>query len=371
MVVPENTAIFMPLRPLDKEPIQYFKHFKDSIDFFDFENRYGQSKASKFSEALWLCSRHFMHCSYKLMNSTIYIFTNNEEPHSSVSSELQQTFLRAKDLHDNDVSVVLVPLIDEFDVDKFYKEFLCTVEDIDPEGFRYVPPAEQRDYLINRVYQRDYRKNCLRHIKFTLNDGLDIGCGVYGFTKSAKIPNAVKMFRDTNETVISKRNYVAEEYNEENETFEFTRKMLPGETFKCQEIGGKEIIFSSEELTKIQSLNVPGLTLLGFKPLEILPLRYLSKKVAFLYPDENTIKGSAKLFRALWEKCHEKNKFALCVLTYRRKVPPRYVVLVPQTEETDGNAGFKILYMPMDSKILEMIIEFSYFNIYLSSFYNR
>lgn len=341
----------MPLKPLAKEPIQYFKNFKESDDFFDFDNKYGQSTASKFSEALWLCSRHFMHCNYKLVNSTIYIFTNNEEPHSPVSAELQQTFLRAKDLCDNNVSVVLVPMVDEFDIEPFYKEFLCTVENAESDGLRFESPKEQRDYLLNRVYQRDYRKNCLRYLKFTLGDGLDIGCGIYSFTKATKIPSAIKMYRDTNDVIISKRCVFAENYNEDAGSFEYTRRLMPGELFKCQEIAGKEIIFSSEELASIQSLAPPGLQLLGFKPLEVLPERFLIKHIAFLYPNESTIKGSTKLFRALWEKCLEKKKFALCVLTYRRKVSPRYVALVPQTEETDRNDGFRVIYLPMESKL--------------------
>lgn len=350
IVIPENTAIFMPLKPLAKEPIQYFKNFKESEDFFDFKNKYGQSTSSKFSEALWLCSRHFMSCSYKLVNSTIYIFTNNEEPHSAVSSELQQTFLRAKDLCDNNVSVVLVPMVDEFNIEPFYKEFLCTVEDVEPDGLRVESPQQQREYLLNRVYQRDYRKNCLRYLKFTLGDGLDIGCGIYSFTKLTKLPNAVRMDRETNDVILSKRCVMGEEYNEDTETFGFTRRLLPGELFKCQEIAGKEIIFSSEELTSIQSLTPPGLRLIGFKPLEVLPERFMIKHMAFLYPNENLIKGSSKLFRAIWEKCLEKKKFALCVLIYRRKVAPRYVALVPQTEETDKNDGFRIIYLPMESK---------------------
>lgn len=323
IVVPKNCAVFMPLKTLLTESIQYFKHFKESDDFFDFENRFGTSNDSNFSEALWLCSRLFMRCNYKLTSSKLVLFTNNEQPHRLGSSELQKTFVSAKDLLDNGISVVLVPLVEQFNFEPFYKEFLSMISDTDLDVFRPIEPEEQRQILLNRVFQRNPRRNCLRHLNFTLADDLIISCDIHSFTKRAQKPIALKMFRDNNDIIIAKRCYMTDEFNEENECFELTRKLLPGELFRCQEICGKEIIFSSEELTSIKSLINPGLRLLGFKPLHTLPERCLVKHVNFLYPNETGTKGSTKLFRALWEKCLEMQKYALCTLTYRRKLPPR------------------------------------------------
>lgn len=103
------------------------------------------------------------------------------------------------------------------------------------------------------------------------------------------------------------------------------RKLLPGEFYKSLSVCGKEIIFSVEELTTIKALISPGIRLIGFKPLSALPQRWFIKPIAFLYPNDKRIKGSTTLFRALWEKCLERQKYALCALTFRRKTAPRYV----------------------------------------------
>ncbi|RVE59302.1 hypothetical protein OJAV_G00187310 [Oryzias javanicus] len=74
--------------------------------------------------------------------------------------------------------------------------------------------------------------------------------------------------------------------------------------------------------------------------------------MVFLYPEEDEVKGSACLFTALLKKCSERNVFALCRCISRRNYPPRFVALVPQTEEVDeanvqiSPAGFNVIYLP-------------------------
>lgn len=350
----------MPMNPLSKSHIQYFKSFKNSNDYFDFKNKYGSAPAttSSFSEALWLCSRMFMSCGYKLNFSNIVLFTDNALPHGPTEPEFQQSFVRANDLQKTNVNVLLVPLVDDFDMEPFFKEFICTVTDVDSDAFRHESPKEQRATMKNRVYQKFYRTMCQRYLSVSLADGLEFACGIYTFTRNTKIPSSVKILAETNDVVVDKRSYMGEVYNEETNDMEFTQKLLPGELFKCNDIGGKEVIFSAEEVTSMRALVPPGMRVLGFKPLSVLPERCFIKKLAFLYPAEDRIKGSAKLFRALWEKCLEKEKYILCVLTYRRKVPPRYVALVPQTQDTHGNDGFRIVFLPMTSEFDAEILVF-------------
>lgn len=289
------------------------------------------------------------------------------------SAELQQTMRRAVDLMENDISVWLVPMVDEFNCDLFYKEFLSRVADEEEESFRAIEPKSRRDILTNRISRKNYRKKCLRHINLVIGDGLEISCDLHSFTKLTKKPTAIKMLRDTHEELVGKRCYVsasAESYlsaaptsnagaqmdtgpqmgagNADNGMI--TRKLLPGELFKYQSIGGQEVAFSAEELTSFKTLVPPGMRLLGFKPIETLAPRCFVKCCVFLSPSDDLIKGSTKFFRALWEKCFEKGKYALCTLTYRRKVAPRYVALVPQKDDVDGKNGFRVVYVPMESE---------------------
>lgn len=305
------------------------------------------------------------------------------------SLELQQTMNRAKDLMENDIGVYLVPMVDEFDCDLFYKEFLSRVSDEELDAFREIVPEVQRQTLLERITRKNFHKKCLRHINLVLGDGLEISCDLHSFIKLAKKPTAIKMLRDTNEVLVAKRCYVVPQTNVEPQMsadtpaearpqmdaepradaepqsinaesdvnlevprIETTQKLLPGELFKYQEIGGQEVAFSAEELTSLKTLVPPGLRLLGFKPIETLAPRCFVKCCVFLSPSDGLIKGSTKLFRALWEKCLEKGVYALCTLTYRRKVAPRYVALVPQSDDTDGKDGFRVVYVPMESKYI-------------------
>lgn len=364
-IVPANCAVLIPLMRLNKELIQYFKNFRESEDFFDFLNKYGVSDNSNFSEALWLCSRMFIRCSRQLVNSKIVLFTANDQPHMPGSQQLQQTFVRADDLKINNTTIDLVPLVDDddaFDMELFYVEFLCAVNGIEKDEFRFHKPSDQRYLLENRLYRRNFRKNCLRHIKWELGDGLAIGCDVHSFTRSAHKPSAIKIDRATNDVVISKRSHVAVKSNEgnnedaevggtagvaastgnipdsgvgssdnanrdiaqpPNENRMIETSVMPGQLYKCQTVCGSDILFTSEEITKLKTILHPGIRLLGFKPISTLQSRWFVKQHCFLYPDENKIKGSATLFRALWEKCIEKEKYALCVITMQRKSTPR------------------------------------------------
>ncbi|KAJ6635353.1 ATP-dependent DNA helicase 2 subunit 1 [Pseudolycoriella hygida] len=352
VVAPKNTAIFMHLSTMSKDTISYMKHFRDSDDFFDFKNRYGSVTSESFVEVLWLCSRIFMRCGYKLKQSNIILFTNNDQPYPDPSSELDKCLIRGKDLRDLGVHIMLVPMVDDgFDVNKFFREFICNVNDLDAETYEFKSPSEQRDELSSRAFHQDYRSSCLRYFHLTIGNGLAVGCGLYAFAKDFKEPKRVHLLSSTNEIVVSRRSIMAGRLDEETMETQFDKRLLPGEQRKVQEVGGQRIIFTPDELTKVKAMVEPGMRLLGFKPMSQLPPYCAMKSCRFVFPSEKSIKGSTKLFRALWEKCIEKDKFAMCVFAQIRKVAPRYVALVPQQRESMGSDGFRVLYLPMQTDI--------------------
>lgn len=326
--VPSNCAVFIPLKPLSKQLIQYFKNFRESEELFNFAQTHGTSNGSSFSDALWLCSRLIMRCNYKLFFSKIILFTNNEQPHMPGTQEERQAHVRAKDLNDNNISVDVVPMIDNFNLEPFYKEFLSVVEDIDPEQYRYNEPVDKRFKLLNRIYRPNYRKSCLRHLNLELIDDVSMSCNVYSLARNTKKPNAVKMFRENKEVVVSKRSYYVAERNREDESEIVQHNVLTNKSYKSQVICGKDILFSPEEIIEMKSIQKPGLRLLGFKPLDQLKPRWMIKNCLFLYPDEEKIVGSTTLFRALWEKCLEKQRYALCSIAMRRSTSPKYASFV-------------------------------------------
>lgn len=315
----------MPLKTLTKESIEYIQNFKESDDFFDFNGKFGfKSTSSTFADVLWLCSRMFMRCGYKLQNLKIFAFTNNKEPNKSGTQDFTKVFRIANDLRENCVHFVVVPMVDIFDDRPFYREFLCTVNNEDEETYKFTSPIEQRERLLSRILQRDYRKSCLRYIRFTLSGDVAISVGLYSFKNGVFQPSPIHLLPDTDQVVVSKRSFVQGRYDDDTGDTIYDRPVLPGEQRKVQFIGGQQITFTPEEITNMKALVAPGIRLLGFKPLSTLPQRCFIKNTRFLYPKEDKdIKGSVRLFRALWEKCLEKQKYALCVFSQMRKIAPR------------------------------------------------
>lgn len=354
IVVPKHTAIYMPLANPSADTIRKVKNFRESEDLFDFARKYGHSKDSNMSDVLWLCSRIFTRCGYKLEQSSIILFTSNDEPHSAGSYQYQQSFVKARDLQQLGVNLVLVPMVPEFDGSKFYQEFLCTVADEDPEEFRFPCYQESRECLLNRIFRRDFRKKALSHVKFQLSEDVELGVNIYSLSRKTKYPAKVNLLRDSNEVVIPKRSYqvVTED--------ESSQPLLPGNQRKTQNIGGEKITFTVEEVTNMKQMLPPGLRLLGFKPLsKVSPVNHLRSSL-FLFPDESSINGSTTLFRALYEKCLAKQKAAFCMLTMRRKQPSKLIALVPQecSYDDDGepfrHSGFRIEFIPYAADIRKL-----------------
>lgn len=327
-LVPANCALFIPLKPISKQLIQYFKNFKDSEDLFDFDGKYGSSDGSCFSEALWLCSRLIIQSNYKLATSDIILCTNNELPHPNTSKEQQQAIARAKDLRENNVMVYILPMLDVFDFEPFYNEFISEVQGWE-EDLKTQKPEDLRYRILNRAHRAHHWK-CLRHLNFELTEGVAMACDIYSLTRNAKKPGTVKMFRSNNEVVVGKQSYyvegqnqIVDEQNPDEDVEMEQRKILPGELFKSQIVCGEEVKFGPDEIIKMKSIQSTGLRLLGFKPLNELQPRWMLKHCLFMYPNEKVITGSTVLFRTLWEKCMEKQKYALCTLTMRRATLPK------------------------------------------------
>lgn len=359
LTAPNAMAIYLPMRVVSKETISKMKGIRESEDLHDFSTVYGHSDSPcKFSDVIWLCSKMFSRCGYKLQSSTIILFTNRDEPHPRGSNEYQQAFIKANDLAQQNIVFSVVPMSTDFCVDNFYQEFVCTVLDEDPSTFLIESGASQIEFMKSRSYNKDYRKKCNGHLKLYIGD-VTVGVGLYNCTRSIKFPVAQRVMRETNEVIKAKRNYVVGELNPELNEYDYhmDKKLLPSEIRKSVNYGNEEIKFTSEEVTDMKCLMAPGIKLLGFKPISKFSIHNHIAPANFIFYDETTVKGSAVLFRTLWEKCLEKEKAAICVLTSRRKVPPKYVALIPQTNKIDKNNatlrsnGFRLIHLPCESNI--------------------
>lgn len=121
---------------------------------------------------------------------------------------------------------------------------------------------------------------------------------------------------------------------------------------KYQQIGEERVRFTPLEVYRMKQVMDPGLKLLGFKPISAIDQELHLKTTYFIYPSDARIKGSTKMFRALWEKCLEKEKAVICSCTLRKKSSPKLVALIPQREEADQDQevirfdGFRMVQIP-------------------------
>ncbi|XP_053681224.1 X-ray repair cross-complementing protein 6 [Anopheles nili] len=362
LVAPKQCAIYLPLSAVSVEMIRKLRGMRESDDFFGFDALYGHAHDTNLSNVFWLCSRMFSHCGYKLEQSTIVLFTSNDQPHESSSSEYQQTLVKARDLQQKEIFFELVPMSDTFDCDKFYKEFICTVLNQDTDEFAAPVYQRSKELLLQRLFVRNYQNRSIVHLKWHLSDSISLGVNVYSLSRKPRMPKKVKLLRSTNQVIVSKRVHMASTFSDEREEEE-TKALLPGNQRKSITVGGETVSFKPEEVVLMKQILPPGIRLLGFKPAFSVKTTNHIRPSLFLYPNESYINGSTTLFRALYEKCIEKEQVALCILTMRRKQPSKLVALIPQTESTDVPSGevsrpvgFRVKFIPFTADIRKLAI---------------
>lgn len=173
------------------------------------------------------------------------------------------------------------------------------------------------------------------------------------FFRKTKIPETYKLMRETNEKIISKRSYkysIVDNYASDEPSSE--EYLTPNLTKKYQTLAGESIYFTSLEMYRMKQIFEPSIKLLGFKPASVLSPNVHIRAPLFCYPDESRVINSTTLFRALWQKCLDKEKVAFAILTQRKRSFPRLVALVPQRAESDADGalerfnGFRIEFIP-------------------------
>ncbi|XP_061160456.1 X-ray repair cross-complementing protein 6 isoform X1 [Syngnathus typhle] len=324
------------------------------------------SDQTSLSDALWCCANLYRDCNLRLGNKRLFIFTCKDQPHGGDSAKDRQARTKASDLRETGVVIELMHLMKAggFDVSLFFRDVVSPPEDESELGLQH-EPCEKLEDLQRRVLAKEQKKRTLARLNLCLGEGINIAVGMYAMAVTTRKPNAIRLYRETNEPVRSK----TRTFNNQTGSL-----LLPSDIKKAQVYGGKQIVMEKDEVDAIKKFHDPGLFLMGFKIMEKLKLHHHIRPAVFLYPEEGEVKGNARcehgckhqvlyiicfsstgsscLFSALLTKCIEKNVFALCRCVSRRNYPPRFVALVPQQEQTDEKnvqitpPGFNVIYLP-------------------------
>ncbi|KAI8045787.1 hypothetical protein M5D96_001976, partial [Drosophila gunungcola] len=334
IVMPENCAVFLPLRQLTKPIVEHYLEFMGGVET-QFGEMYGLAEPDgrgRFDLMIQLLEK----CGKKLNNAKIVYLTDVTTPHPSSSNHFQAALQKASDLEGKEFEFHVIPMVDDFDYEPFYKEFITLSRAIELDAFQ-VPDAQMlREILADRKLKQDFLRRCLGHFSFYLGPNLSMSVQYYNYFQRRAYPRKVQILRRDNSVVRSKRK------DEESQDIlhEYQIKTTGG-WYSCN-VGGKNLRISMDQLNRVRDLHKPRMMLLGFKHRSSLPEVSYSKPSNFMYPDDQS-----------------------------RKSIPRYVALVPveapDKDEEKGyrsllcGDGFKIVYLP-ESKHIRHIDMFDWNN---------
>ncbi|XP_037611359.1 X-ray repair cross-complementing protein 6 isoform X2 [Sebastes umbrosus] len=302
------------------------------------------SGETSLGDALWCCANLYSDIKLRLSHKRLMIFTCRDEPHEGDSVKDRQARTKAGDLKETGVIIDLMHLLKPggFNVAPFFRDIVSPPEDESELGLQLEPCYKLED-LQKRVRAKEQKKRAMARINLCLGEGINVAVGIYATAVTARKPAPIRLYRETNEPVRSKTRIFHTQTGS---------LLLPSEIKKSQTYGKKQIVMERDEVDAIKKFEDPGMSLIGFKPMEKLKRHHHIRPAVFLYPEEEEVKGSACLFSALLTKCSERNVFALCRCVSRRNCPPRFAALVPQKEEIDEGKvqitppGFNVIYLP-------------------------
>lgn len=358
IVVPENCAVFLPLRQLNKAIVEHYLEFMGGVEL-QFAKEYGLAEpdgCGRFDLMIRLCIELLEKCGKKLNNAKIAYITDVNTPHPPSSNAFQAALQKATDLEGKEFEFHVIPMVDDFDYEPFYKEFITLSRAIDIDAFQVPDPHVLREILADRKLKQDFLRRCLGHFSFYIGPNLSMSVQYYNYFQKHNYPKKVQILRRDNNVVRSKRVIMVQQKDEESQEVKHEYQIkATGGWYNCN-VGGENLRIGIDKINSVRNLHKPRMMLLGFKHRSSMPEFSYSKPSNFMYPDDRSIIGSKRLFRGLWERCLARDKIAICLFMSKRNSTPRYVALIPVEAPERGQDtsyrsllcgdGFKIVYLP-------------------------
>jgi ATP-dependent DNA helicase 2 subunit 1 len=348
----EGLYVFMNLDIPDAQKIIDLETILKSEEF-----TYGHSeKEFPFCDALWTCSTMFSLCNVKVGHRRIFLFTNDDNPNAGDVAVRDRSLQRAKDLGELGIDIELFSMSKpgkQFDVKLFYQNIISIPEDEEGGAINF-DASDKFEELISRVRRKEFKKRSMLKLPLSIGNNINISVRVYSLVHPTKKGGFVWLDPKTNQNVKTTTKWVCED----------TGTLLMDSQIKFAHMyGGEKIIFDKDEIAAIKSFDAQGLKLMGFKPKSALKVYFNLRNALFIYPDENTTKGSTLAFATLLDRMLVLEKIAICRVIPRVNSAPRFVALLPQAEELDEDGsqmtppGFHLIYLPYADDIRELTIE--------------
>ncbi|TVY58537.1 ATP-dependent DNA helicase II subunit, partial [Lachnellula suecica] len=278
----------------------------------------------------------------------LFIVTDNDDPHATDNDARGNATVRAKDLYDLGVTIELFPISHpdhDFDRTKFYDDII------------YRDPAEEggdlatapRDFksaggdglsllgsLISDVNSKQVAKRTLfSKMPFEIGPNFHISIKGYNLLQKQEPARSCYVWQggETNQLAEGK----SMRLNDDN-----GHKVDKTEIKKAYKFGGTQILFTPEEQKEIRKFGDPVLRIIGFKPQSMLPFWASVKKSTFIYPSEEHVIGSTRVFSALWQKLLKDKIMGVAWYVARANASPLLVAILPSEEKLSDTTGVQL-----------------------------
>lgn len=303
------------------------------------------SRENSLYNALWVAQALLRKGSAKTANKRILLFTNEDDPFGNLKGvtklDMTRTTLqRAKDAQDLGISIELLPLSSpdrEFNISLFYADLLGLEGDALAD---FVPSSIERlQDMKDQLRKRMFKKRRYRTYTLSIANGVSIQLSAYALLRPTVPGNISWLDSTTNLPLKTERSLICAD----------TGALMKEAPKQFLTYRGQEIKFSTEEISQIKRVSLTQLCLLGFKPLSCLKDYYNLKPSTFLFPTDEEMMGSTKIFVALHRSMLRLRRFA--VAYFGNSAHPQLVALIAQDEITTARGqveppGMHMIYLP-------------------------
>lgn len=282
----------------------------------------------------------------------LFIVTNNDNPHATNKTLRSSAAVRAKDLYDLGVVIELFPISSPshtFDTSVFYDDIIYRSSPVDPDAPAYNPSAlsapEQElrtgnvdgisllNSLLSSISSKSTPKRTLfSSVPLELAPGFRISVKGYLLYKRQEPARSCYVYLGADRPQIARGSttQMADDTARTVEKFEIR---------KAYTFGGEQILFSPDEIKSLRNFGEPVIRIIGFKPLEMLPMWANIKQSTFLYPSDEDYVGSTRVFSALYSKLLNSKLMGLTWFIARRNASPVIAALIPTSPSDENLSG--------------------------------
>lgn len=101
---------------------------------------------------------------------------------------------------------------------------------------------------------------------------------------------------------------------------------------KAFKFGGEQVLFTPEEISSLKHFGEPGIRIMGFKPMSMIPIWANTRPSTFIYPSEEEYVGSTRVFSALQQKLLKDQKVGIAWYIARKNATPVVAAIFPGAE---------------------------------------